>query len=191
MNSENNKTVLVTNRSRSVVIYSLKDPSVRRRFAPGQTFKIPVSELEALTYIPGGIRLIQRNLLIKDEEVVKEMPIKAEPEYWMEKDEIIKLLQEGSIESFLDCLDFAPAGVIELIKELAVSLPLTDTRKREAIREKTGLDVDKALIHLREVAEATENSEKTVEEAPQRRVKVEETSTRRTTPSYKVVSKGE
>jgi hypothetical protein len=39
------------------------------------------------------------------------------------------LLASGSLDSLLDALDFAPDGVIELIKTISVSLPLSDTQK--------------------------------------------------------------
>ena len=41
-------------------------------------------------------------------------------------------------------------GVIDLIKTMAVQLPLTDMAKRKALKEKTGFDVDKALVHIEE-----------------------------------------
>ena len=45
-----------------------------------------------------------------------------------------------------------------MIKSLAVQLPLTDIDKRKALKQKTGFDVDKALIHIEE--------EKAEEKAP-------------------------
>ena len=52
---------------------------------------------------------------------------------------------EGTLDQFLDCLDFAPEGVKEMIKEMAVDLPLNDMAKREAIQEKLGFNVTKAI----------------------------------------------
>ena len=72
------------------------------------------------------------------------------------------------MDAFLDALDFAPIGVIDLIKSMAVSLPLTDYNKRQALKEKTGFDVDKALDHMREEKEE-EGGEK-LAAAAQRRV---------------------
>jgi hypothetical protein len=40
------------------------------------------------------------------------------------------LLKNGSKEAFLDCLDFAPEGVLDLIKKFAVELPLDNYDKR-------------------------------------------------------------
>jgi len=39
-------------------------------------------------------------------------------------------MKTGSLDEFLDCLDFAPEGVTDLIKTLAVELPLNDVAKR-------------------------------------------------------------
>ena len=36
---------------------------------------------------------------------------------------------------------------IDLIKSLAVSLPLSDYNKRKALKDKTGFDLDKALTN--------------------------------------------
>ena len=60
------------------------------------------------------------------------------------------MLLNGSLDAFLDALDFAPIGVIDLIKTMSVQLPLTDLNKRRALKEKTGFDVDRALIHVEE-----------------------------------------
>jgi len=54
-------------------------------------------------------------------------------------------MQTGSLDEFLDCLDFAPEGVKDLIKNLAVDLPLNDVAKREAIFNKLGFNVDNAI----------------------------------------------
>jgi len=55
------------------------------------------------------------------------------------------LLQHGSLDEFLDCLDFAPEGVLDLIKEYAVTLPLNDVAKRQAILDKLGFNVTVAI----------------------------------------------
>ena len=80
-------------------------------------------------------------------------------------------------------------GVIDLIKSFAVSLPLTDLNKRKALKDKTGFDVDKVLVHLEEERLAEQAP---VEKKVERRVKSEEVPAgRRTTPKYNVVKKTE
>ena len=109
----------------------------------------------------------------------------------MSEQDIVKLMKEGSLDEFLDCLDFAPPGVIDLIKKLSVSLPLSDIQKRNALKAKTGFDCDAALKHVME--EKEDDGENTIlKTSGERRVKKEETPTtpeRRTAPKYNVVSK--
>ena len=97
------------------------------------------------------------------------------------------------LDNFLDALDFAPIGVIDLIKSMAVSLPLTDIDKRRALKDKTGFDVDAALHHLEE--ERAEEKAPAAAPATGRRVKTETAAPaqtgRRTTTKYNVVSKTE
>jgi len=68
-----------------------------------------------------------------------------EQEYFYTKEDIEQLMKEGSLEEFLDCLDFAPEGVLEAIKTLSVELPLNDVAKRKAILEKMNFNVDNAV----------------------------------------------
>jgi len=54
-------------------------------------------------------------------------------------------MSQGTLDQFLDCLDFAPEVIKEMIKTKAVDLPLNDMAKREAIKEKLGFDVTRAI----------------------------------------------
>ena len=191
------KKVRVRNRSTRVVIYRVEDMHVRREFQPGETKMIPVEELVALSQKQGGAYIIKNSLFIEDTPTVEEMPMKVEPEYYLTDKGVIDLLKTGSVDALLDCLDFAPMGVIDLIKKFAVELPLTDTRKIAAIKEKTGFNVAKAIQHKEELAaEAAEAAGQTdsgmaIKSAPTRRVQpaeAEVTPGRRTTPKYNVVS---
>jgi hypothetical protein len=194
---DTNKKVQVRNRSNRVVIYHVDDMHVRREFAPGETKLIPVDELIALSQKAGGAYIIRNSLFIQDASTVKEMPMKVEPEYYLDDKGVIDLLKNGSVDALLDCLDFAPGGVIELVKKYAVDLPITDTRKIKAIQDKTGFKVDLALKHKEELAaEEAEAAGQTdsgmeVKAAPTRRVanEVAEPTGRRTTPKYNVVAK--
>jgi hypothetical protein len=122
-------------------------------------------------------------LQIKSEGVLKSLNIKTEPEYNMNEQQVVDLLLHGSLYEFLDCLDFAPTGVIELIKKFAFQLPLSDYEKRKALKNKTGFDVDAAI--------ANSGLEPTTEEKQEVAVAATPPSSRRTTgDKYKVVSKG-
>ena len=179
----------VKNRSSSMVGYVVPEMNIRREFQPGETKKIAFKELEALSYQPGGLELIQDYLQTTAEELTKELNVTTEPEYYMSEDQIRDLLVNGSLDAFLDCLDFAPEGVIELVKDFAVRLPLNDVRKRDALREKTGFDVSKALMNV-----AADESEEETQTAPERRVKPANTKpegARRTVGEYKIVGQKE
>ena len=138
----------VKNRSSSVVVYRIPETNLRREFQPGETKKIPFGELEKLTYQPAGHTLLEEFLQIVDEAVTNNLNVHREVEYDMSETQIRDLLTHGSLDAFLDALDFAPIGVIDLIKTMSVSLPLEDYNKRKALLEKTGFDVDKAVANL-------------------------------------------
>ena len=96
----------------------------------------------------------------------------------------------GSLDEFLDCLDFAPPGVIDLIKKLSVSMPLTDFQKVNALKAKTGFDAAAALKHVMEEKE-DDGQDTILKTSGERRVKKEEPAVpegRRTAPKYNVVS---
>ena len=144
---DRSQRIKVLNRDDCAVIYSIPEMNgLRRVFQPGETKQITYEELEKLSYIPGGRSLLEGSLLIQDsEEAISLLIGHVEPEYKYSKNDIINLLKSGSLDELLDCLDFAPSGVKELIKDLAVELPLNDVAKRDAILEKLGFDVTKAL----------------------------------------------
>ena len=135
----------VKNRSASVVVYRIPETNLRREWAPGETKRISFDELEKLTYQPGGRELIENFLQILNKEVTNNLSVHTEPEYNMSEEQVVDLILNGSLDAFLDALDFAPIGIIDLIKSLSVSLPITDINKRRALKEKTGFDVDKAI----------------------------------------------
>ena len=104
----------VKNRSSSVVVYRIPETNIRREFAPGEVKRIPFGELEKLTYQDGGRELLENFLQILEEEVTSDLNVNREPEYNMSEQQIVDLLKNGSLDAFLDALDFAPIGVIEL-----------------------------------------------------------------------------
>ena len=177
----------VLNRSSSMVGYTIPELNIRREFQPGETKKIKFSELEQLTYQPGGTTLIQDYFLIREQAVTDALNIQTEIEYYMNEDNVRDLILNGSLDQFLDCLDFAPEGVLEIIKKLAIELPMNDVEKREALKKKTGLDVDSAIKN--KMAEIADESAPATSEAPHRRVQepVNGTPVRRTeAPKYTV-----
>jgi hypothetical protein len=141
----NTKIYEVTNRSGSNVFYTIDEDNINRHFTPGEVKKIPYEELEKLSYQIGGKSLINNYLLIRNSEALNQLDLEIEPEYNMDANAVKKLLLEGSLDALLDALDFAPGGVIELIKDIAVALPLNDMSKRKAIQDKTNFNVSAAI----------------------------------------------
>lgn len=191
MSFDMKKMMKVKNRSSSLVIYRIPEHNIRRTFVAGETKNISYEELVWLSYQPGGRKLMHDVLQIQDPEATKELNIKTEPEYNMSEEDVKNLLLYGTQDEFLDALDFAPSGVIDLIKSYAVSLPLNDIRKREAIKKATGFDVTAAIMNN----EPEEGEEEVNDAPPTRRVVKQEnagTSARRTDGSkYTIVSKPE
>ena len=176
-------TCLVKNRGAGHVSYKIPEDGVRRSFAPGETKEISYAELEKLTFQPGGMVILTNYLQIMEQDALTSFGIHAEPEYHMSEHDVANLIKTGSLDAFLDALDFAPTGVIDLIKKLSVEIPLVDMNKRKALKEKTGFDVDSALRHIEE--EKEDNQTTILKQTGERRVKAETAPAgRRTNPEY-------
>ena len=170
-----NTTIKILNRDNGAVAYSIPEMNgLTRIFHSGETKEVTFQELEKLSYIPGGMELLKDSLVIlNNPAAAAELLGRVEPEYFYTKDDIIRLMTSGTLDEFLDCLDFAPEGVKDLIKTLSVELPLNDVSKRQAVLNKLGFNIDNAIRIKREV----EAEEKTTEEVTQRRVQKPEIKT--------------
>ena len=165
---EKDTLIKVTNRDTGRVGYSVPELNVNRQFAPKETKEITFEELRQLSYIPGGDVMLSQYLVVRNEEAVKELLNGVEPEYYYTEDEIKGIMINGSQDAFLDMLDFAPEGVLNLVKDLAVSLPLNDMAKREAILQSLGFNVTRA-IEIQNTKYDGDNSTAEVENKPVRR----------------------
>lgn len=163
------KMIEVRNRDSGNVGYSIKDLGIWRNFAPKETKKVPLEELKALQYAPGGEFTLKHLLMIKDTDALSALNIETEPEYFYTETEIKELLTKGTLDQLKDCLDFAPEGVIEIIKKMAVEIQLPDTLKRTAIFEKTGFNINNAIMVNKVMDEPEDNF-------------IEPAKTRRSTP---------
>ena len=122
---EKSTLIKVLNRDNGAVGYAIPEMNgLKRIYQAGETKEITFEEIEKLSYIPGGMELLQDCLVILDnDEAIKKILGHVEPEYSYTKDDVINLMKNGSLDEFLDCLDFAPEGVKDLIKTLSVELP--------------------------------------------------------------------
>ena len=174
---------VVRNRSSSQVIYRIPEDGIRREFAPGEQKKISGEELEKLTYQAGGREILANFLQIQSEKELDNLNIPVEPEYFMDEAQIKELLTTGSLDAFI----FAPIGVIDLIKDMAVSLPLENTEKKKALKDITGFNIEKALANLEAEKEASQPVVAAKDEV--KATAPATTAGRRTNPNYKVVKK--
>ena len=140
-----NEMVIVTNRNNGYTGYQIPDTGVSRNFAPGESKRISKEELMQLSYIEGGEYLLKNYLIVNNDKTLEELNISVQPEYYYTEEEIKELLTTGSLDQLEDTLNFAPDGVIEIIKDIAVKTELPDTRKRKMISEKTGFNIDNAI----------------------------------------------
>lgn len=155
----------------------------RRYFAPNEEKLISLDELKQLSYTPGGEYILKNCLVINDKSALEALNMEVEPEYFYDEATIKDILLNGSYDQLEDTLNFAPEGVIDMIKKFAVELEIPDVNKRKMISKKTGLSIDNAIRVNQVMAEDT--SEEDVEEAPKRKAAPAATSS---TPQRKVAT---
>lgn len=190
---DNNTIITITNRDTSYIGYRIPEMNnLRRHFAPGESKEITMEELKKLSWTNGGRQMIENHLIINNREAVEEILGEVEPEYFYDKEDIKNLLEHGSTYQLMDTLDFAPEGVVSLVKDVAVETKLNDVRKREIIKEKTNFDVNKAIEYNETEAE-TEDTAKVrrsvpITEALEGSSEHEVPTRRASAPKYKVVT---
>ena len=174
---DKNTLVKVLNRDNGAVVYSLPELNgLVRVYQSGEIKEVSFKELQQLSYVPGGKELLEESLVIlENDQAIKELLGQVEPEYSYTQKDVKRLLTEGSLDEFLDCLDFAPEGVKDLIKTLAVDLPLNDVKKRQAIQQKLGFNIDSAIRIKKESESDFENQNRL---KPERRVKNTQSGTK-------------
>lgn len=135
----------VYNRSDSNVTYNLPELSTRRVFSLGECKDLDAKEMEALWQMDGGTVIIKDYLCVDDQEWVDAHWPDAPLEYFWKDEDVKKCLLEDSLALFQETLEYAPQGVIDLIKMYAWKLPISDLNKIEAIRLATGFDTLAAI----------------------------------------------
>ena len=185
---DKNKRIKVINRTDGGLAYSIDSLRVSRYWPkPGDFLNISVAELLELRTVQGGTKILEECLLIEDPEALKILypDTEIEPEYNYGIKEIEYLLQEASLEQLLDTLDYAPKGVLDLIRLKAVERLPNETSKIVAINEKFDIDINK--IHELN----NEKDIKVTEEKPKRKRRTKPLTEEKTIdiPKYNVVSK--
>lgn len=138
--------VLVVNRAACSVSYNIPELHVERSFRPlghpGDRMMISPEELQALSYTHGGKILLDRYLMIDEPAVQEQLGIEVEPEYNYTLEDIRKILTSGTDDELEDCLNFAPAGVLDLLKREAIAMRLDSHKKRKMISDKLGVNLE-------------------------------------------------
>lgn len=170
----------VKNRSAHRVSYTIPN-GANRVFNAGESMEISIEEINQLSYQPGGKALIEKYLQVPREgREALNWDFDVQPEYDYSEEDVKRIMLTGSLDEYLDMLDFAPEGVISLIRNFALTLPLADMNKMEAFKNKFGYDVAAAIKNKKAVEESIEG---TPEAAPVRQRRVQPT----TSSKYKVI----
>lgn len=159
---EDKTMVRVTNRDNGRVGYVIPDlGNLHRVFESGESKDVSMQELRKLSWLPGGKDILENYLVLDNKDAISELLGEVEPEYHYTEEDVKVLLLTGSLDALKDCLDFAPEGTINLVKKLAVELEINDILKRQAILEKTGFNVNTAIMVNHETSEEGDSEEKT------------------------------
>lgn len=190
---DENKLIKIQNRSGGNVGYKIPEMNIRRQFTrQGEVKQVPFKELRALSWLPGGDVLLKQFLMIQDKEAIAALLNEdMEPEYFYSEDDIKNIMQKGSLDAFKDMVDFSFEGGRDIIKKLAVELPLNDVEKRDYIKEKMSFDVTKAILINKESATSDgpkETAKRRVAiEDPAKEEKPEAPARRTAAPDYKII----
>lgn len=179
--------VKVTNRNNGYTGYTLTNGQ-KRLFNIGETKQISIDELRELSQIDGGEYMLRNYLIVEDKTALDFLNIDPEPEYYYTEKEIKVLLEEGTLDQLEDALNFAPQGVIDLIKDISIKIELPDVRKRKMILDKTGFSIDNAITVNRIIN--TDSEEASVEaEVKRKSVPIQKQEAPARKSKYTVVSR--
>ena len=184
------RRVKVVNRTGGSLAYKIDTLRVTRHWPrPGDYLNISISELSELKTVPGGNYILKECLIIEDKEALNVLfpDIELEPEYNYGLKEVEALLYEADLAQLLDALDFAPKGVLELIKTKATEKLPNETAKIEAINKKFKIDLNK----VNELHQEKEIKEQAPKQTRRRRtapiIETKGSKQESSLPKYKVV----
>lgn len=147
--------IAVRNLSDNNVSYQIPEDHRRVVFRANEVKKIPASELRKLYFKPGGEVLLCQYLNIDNAELREEFNIPSDvPEYEWTLQDVARIVEQGSLDEIKDALEFGPQAIQDAIVDYAIKNKVSDSNKRKAIEEITGLHIDQA-IRLQEEAEAS------------------------------------
>lgn len=184
------KRVKVINRTGGSLAYKIDTLRVTRYWSrPGDYLNISIAELSELRTVRGGNTILRDCVVIEDEEALSVLfpDEDLQPEYKYGIKEVEFLLYEGGTAQLLDALDFAPTGVLDLIKLKSIRKLPNETAKIEAINKKFNIDINK--VH--ELNEEKLIPKEEIKPEQRRRtapvIETEEPKKESSLPKYKVI----
>ena len=135
--------------------YKIEEDNVRRQFAPYEIKQIEAGELRKLNYTRGGHILLTEYLSVMNRNLADEFGVDSDSfdnEYNWDVNKVDSVLTSEPIEVLQDALDFAPKGVLELIKDRAIALKLDSMDKRQIISSALGIDLS-SMIEVQKMNE--------------------------------------
>ena len=131
----------VMNRSTGQAGYALPELNIRRVFNIGEIKELKDNEIRALYNTDAGRGMLTHILQVQNKDfVLKEIWPDAPIEYFWTIEDIKKCIYEDSVELFAETIDYAPDGVVDIIKDLAWRGPMNDLNKCNVLRDKLGFD---------------------------------------------------
>lgn len=130
--------------SATVVIGSTNSTMRSRSLAPGRIITLTPSEYEDLMYEPGVQNMIHGGY-IRIDGVQEERAVIETPTNVMDKDEIIKMIDNKDITAFAKYIKIAPSAAKETIVQYVVDNNITDNAFTALIKTYCGVDVIQAI----------------------------------------------
>lgn len=152
------KEVPVKNLADYRVGYKIEEDNIRRQFSPYEIKNIKAGELRKLNYTRGGHIMLTEYLSVMNRELAKEFGVDDDSydnEYNWDVQKVDSVLIQEPIEVLQDALDFAPNGIVELIKDRAIALKIDSMDKRLAISKAIGVDLG-GMIDIQQMKEEEE-----------------------------------
>ena len=130
--------------SATVVIGSTNSNIRSRSLAPNRIITLTPSEYEDLMYEPGVQNMI-RGGYIKIDGVQEDRAVIETPTNVMEKDDIIKMIENKDITAFAKYIQIAPSAAKDTIVQYVVDHNITDNAFTALIKKYCGVDVIQAI----------------------------------------------
>ena len=138
--------------------YKIEEDNIRRQFSPHEVKTVTAGELRKLDYTRGGHVLLTSYLAVQNKSLAQEFGVDEDSyanEYNWDAAKVDQVLLSEPVEVLQDAMDFAPEGILQLIKDRAIALRLDSMDKRKVISDAMKIDLN-GMIELAVKAESTE-----------------------------------